>query len=174
MEQEGILILATQRCAGTNISKGIASYYNKKYVHEPNLFNIQWTTDDVVKLISNEYSFPNYTSKFNNIILITRRDLNSAKESLGFLYNVKHGFDQPWNSSKIEIIKKSKLYKKASVRLDYCTRCINVLSKELNIPIEYTEDILKDKKFTYSDIKIDPAYLEPNLKLRNTWNETAI
>lgn len=174
MEQKGVLILATQRCAGTNISKGIASYYDKKYIHEPNLFNIQWTTDDVVKLISNKYSFPKYVSKFKNIILITRRDLTSAKESLGFLYYVKHNFDQTWNSNKVEIVKKSKEYKSAAARLDYCTKCINFLSKELDIPIEYTEDVLINKKFNYSDIKIDPAYLEPNLKLRTTWNETAI
>ena len=50
MEQEGILILATPRCAGTNISKGIASYYNKEYIHEPNLFNTYWTKDDIIRL----------------------------------------------------------------------------------------------------------------------------
>jgi len=176
MEQEGVLILATQRCAGTNISKGIASHYNKKYIHEPNLVNVQWATDDVVKLISNMSSFPKYVSKFKNIILITRRDLASAKESLGFLYYNygNHKFDQTWNSNKIETVKKSKEYISAAARVDHCTKCLNFLSKELNIPIEYTEDILIDKKFKYSNIQIDSKYLAPELKLRSTWNETTI
>lgn len=174
MEQEGILILATPRCAGTNISKGIASYYNKEYIHEPNLFNTYWTKDDIIKVITNYSSLPQYTDFFNKIILIDRRDTQEQIESLAMMYSTGNDYTSKWNSKNLDKLKYSYPYVRAKERIDSCKKCINLLSKELDKDIEYTEDILKDKKFKYSNIQIDSKYLLPELKLRNTWDETTI
>ena len=174
MEQEGILVLATPRSAGSNISKGIASYYNKEYVHEPNFFNINWSTENVVKVITWYSSLPQYTSLFSNIILITRRDITAASESLAMIYCSGNKYTAKWNDKNLEKLRNSYFFIRAKERMKDCNRCIELLSKELNIKIEYTEDILKDKKFKHSNIKIDTNYLIPELKLRNTWDETTI
>ena len=90
------------------------------------------------------------------------------------MYSTGNDYTSKWNSKNLDKLKYSYPYVRAKERIDSCKKCINLLSKELDKDIEYTEDILKDKKFKYSNIQIDSKYLLPELKLRNTWDETTI
>ena len=179
--EQGILVLATQRCAGTNIAKGIASFYSKRYAHEPNVKTISWSDKDVVKVISNNTA-KEYIPQFKNIILVTRRDMLAAQESLGVMYykgNTTSRYDnhiiqQKWNDKYLNEIKKDSQYKVGCNRVEFANNVLKSISKQYSLPIEYTEDILKEKKLRHSDIKIDPDYLEPSLKLRATWDKSTI
>ena len=80
----------------------------------------------------------NISKDFKKIILLSRKDLIAVTESWSFLlYETKNGF----KSTYPYVWKKTPNYDEQFEFIQNCQKELEYLSKELNIPITYYEDI---------------------------------
>lgn len=182
----GILIISGPRTGSTNLLKSIGSAYNKKERFEPDIVK-KWppydSSNDVVKfvpvwdehidnggdLLSNYTSFYkgviDSTKEFNTIILLSRRNREEQLESLYVLGKYQYTVNKKWGIEK-EIDKESHLWKYITNWMYHLDIVMNNLSQDLNIPIDYYEDVYKNKSLTNKNIKLDLEYFKPKYKLR--------
>jgi len=162
-----ILIVSLPRTGSSQLLDNIAKQHNLKAIFEPfngsnankKLFDIKEHNDVVVKTIvcqapkkinnDNDDQFINeyltwvyeFIKDFNKIILLSRHDLTACVESLSFLvFNYKNsGF----KSYKPYYYKRppNEIYYKYEKQIMISDKIINIMSKNLNIPITYYEDI---------------------------------
>jgi hypothetical protein len=158
-----ILIISLPRTGSNSLMKKYANQHNLIMIGEP--FNeknknidFEWENMNniIVKTIVNQKPnhikedtiefYLDFSKKFDQIILLNRRDKKDCAESLAFLnYNEKNGFKfdkkyEWYETPNIEISKKF---------LEECDEQLTELSKLLMIDIIYYEDIFdinsKDK-----------------------------
>ena len=175
----GIIIVAQPRTGSTNLMRSIGSFYNKKTVFEPDLINNNPKCDctkDVVKFFpywpahfdnTMEYDYDvilKEIKKYNTIILLSRKNKEEQIESF---YSVKHllnaEYDIKWGNEIIDKTSKEfKFYKEYIKKFD---TILQKISEDLNIDINYYEDVYKNKKLN-NDIKLDLSYFSNEKKLR--------
>ena len=171
----GILIISGPRTGSSNLLKSISIAYNKKSVFEPDVFEKYPPYDsskDVVKFIpswehhlSKGYDLLPIAKEFNTVVLLNRRNREEQLESLyvmgkySLLNKVKWGIEK-------EIDKESEYWKYLTHWMSELDIVMNKLSKDLNIPIDYYEDVYKNKALTNKDINLDLEYFKPKYKLR--------
>ena len=182
----GILIISGPRTGSTNLMKSIASHYNKKEIFEPDIVK-KWppynSNKDVVKfiplwlehiskdakLLSNHKPFyksiVKNSKEFNTIILLNRRNREEQLESLYVIKKHLNGSHVRWGSEK-EIDKQSNYWHYITNWMYHLDIVLNNLSKDLDIPIDYYEDVYNNKTLTNKNIKLDLEYLKPKYKLR--------
>lgn len=177
----GILIIAAPRTGGTNLMKSIGSAYNKKTRFEPDIvkkFPYFNENKDVVKFVPMWFRHihdPHYfiyydnilksAKKFNTIIIINRKNKIEQTESLyvqQFFANQK--VSVKWVDSLVD--KNSYEYQFLEKYVDEIDVITKKLSLDLDIPIDYYEDVYKNKSLTNKNIKLDLEYFKPKYKLR--------
>ena len=176
----GILIIAAPRVGGTNLMKSIGSAYNKETCFEPDLINKSLTFDssnNVVKIIPFWFSHLDIdyediykkildeSKKFKTIILLDRKNKQEQIESL-YVLKMYYG-------TNVRVKWKDEFIDKNSNEYNICKRYINAfinvlqrLSNDLNLPIDYYEDVYKNKSLINKNIKLDLEYFKPKYKLR--------
>jgi len=177
----GILILAAPRVGGTNLMKSLGSYYNKKTCMEFDLIKKYPYFDsnkDVLKYVPlwesnydkilNTETYKNILDKsreFNTIILLDRKNKKEQLESYYVLKKYQEGNvsvkwrDESINRNDIDFIKWESY-------INSFTELFKMLSKDLKLPIDFYEDIYKNKSLTNKNIKLDLEYFKPKYKLR--------
>lgn len=165
------LIIAIPRSGSSNLLSSISSAYNLKSVFEPftNHTNIHsfYAKKSVCKVIA--YRLPykkliEFSRLFEKIILLSRKDTVAAAESF---VAMRHD-----NNSNSKLVW-NEVSKDNSIRIPYYIKevtnwksIISKLSIDLNLPIDYYEDVYSYKKLSDSSINLDLKYLEENRKLR--------
>ena len=103
--------------------------------------------------------------EFNTIILLNRRNREEQLESLYVIGKYQSPVNKKWGIEK-EIDKESHYWKYITNWMNHLDIVMNNLSEELNIPIDYYEDVYKNKSLTNKNIKLDLEYFKPKYKLR--------
>ena len=85
----------------------------------------------------------------------------------------KTGIKKRWGIEK-EIDKDSNYYGYLAQWMDELDIVLNKLSEDLNIPIDYYEDVYKNKTLSNKDINLELEYLNPKYKLRQVNPKTII
>ena len=155
----------------------ISSYYNIPSLFEP--FNTQkqipLNGDVVVKTLINHNTLSEYIKLsiyFDKVILLSRRDIIAMSESLYWVSKMwrEDGFKEDTNyhlseyefNEEVDVTEKE-LHRKVIDRVDL----MNKLSDELNIPLDYYEDVFyKNKTLNDNEIGLDLKFLDNTLKLR--------
>lgn len=166
-----ILIVSLPRTGSTSLMDKISKEKNLKPISEP--FDERrtrtelFTEDCVVKSIIKQHPhnvedivewYYNFSLKFDELILLSRKDLQACWESLSyFTYNEKYGF-----------LSTSEYYWENNPNIDYaknyileCNDMINALSKRTSVHIQYYEDLFdvnspeRLRKGNRRDLKID-------------------
>lgn len=153
-----ILIIALPRTGSTSLLEKLSKQYNLKAVFEPFIGASRYAYSDTLKNIvvkTMMYHLPpnsdnvidgyiQLSSKFDEVILLSRRNLNECSESWAYLQEhnqpkMKGGFHSQkhyiWNPPADDKIQKA---------LDFVVNLhseLEEIGKALNIPITYYEDI---------------------------------
>lgn len=171
-----VLIISLPRTGSTSLMKRIASENGLRSVFEPfgetnpdkpNL-NYDIVDDIVVKTMIFDVINPlddsiqfytEFSKKFNEVILLSRRNLKECAESLAYMEKwVGNGYTSHnqyvWNESGLNIDGKYEFIKKQNIDLEK-------LSEILNIPITYYEDIfdVNSNERYRKNVKIDKSKL---------------
>ena len=181
----GILIISAPRVGGTNLMKSLGSYYDKPTRMEPDIVKNYPPFDsnkDVVKYVPLWES--NYdkvidtkiyqdilssSNKFKTIILLDRKNKKEQLESYYVLrkYN-KGSVAKKWGNEIIQT--EDRLYKEFKKYINSFSKLFSMLSNDLKIPIDFYEDLYKNKSLLNKNIKFDLKYFQSNYKLRQEIN----
>lgn len=151
-----ILVLSLPRTGSTSFSKKLAEEHSLSFVFEPfapmaskfnklKNFDTDYTKDDIIvkTLINDEFDinwYVNFSSQFNKVYLLSRKDINACVESWAFLNHKRNetpGFDF-----------ETEYYWEKTPNYDECYNQIvrwgnklEVIASRLNQEILYYEDI---------------------------------
>ena len=179
----GIILVSQPRSGSTNLMKSIGSYYNKKQIFEPDLiknrpkcnhkndvvkFFPYWPSHFTKKEIYQYDDILNKIKKYNTIILLARRNKEEQVDSFYNTTQVINGdYLAKWSDEKVDKDSGTyKFYYNYFIELD---NIFNRLSNDLNLEINYYEDVFKNKKLNI-DINLDLTFLEQKNKLRQPSN----
>ena len=141
-----ILIVALPRTGSTSLLYQIAKEKKLTLFFEPfslkeNYYFNSTMDNIVVKTIVEQHSNNLDLAKdFDEVILLSRKDYRKHVESLSYLYyNIPNGYNsnKPYDYSvpPLEVIQK------AEKRINEMNAELGTLSEQLNIPIQYYEDL---------------------------------
>jgi hypothetical protein len=176
---KGCLIISTPRSGSTNLMKSIASAYSIPEQFEP--FAIggskKASSNKITKVIVERLTVKRLIAlsrEYDKTVLLTRKDATAASESWCFMKeNLDISFvNVKWTSASNTFNpKKLDEYK---LRFNSQVGKIEKLSKALNTPIDYYEDLYHTKTLLDTSIKLDLTFLDSSKKLRAVRNETYI
>lgn len=171
-----VLIISLPRTGSTSLMKRIAESNNLKPIFEPfgitnptspNL-NYDIVSDIVVKTMifdtintsdDNIQFYTDFSKKFDEVILLSRKNLKECAESLAYMEKwVGNGYTSHnqyvWDESGLNIDGKYEFVKRQNADL-------KKLSEILNVPITYYEDIfdINSNQRYRKNIKIDKSKL---------------
>lgn len=162
-----LLIITVVRSGSSRLLESIASYYGQEGIFEPTTPDYRREFDpnsDIVKIAIQTLSIEEHlelVSKFDNVILLDRRDIIAQSESYLNLWNVLGGrYDTKYISKSFsqeqidETVDKFNKWKKD----------LEEISNHINKPIIYLEDLLQFKDI--EGIEYDKSFFEPEYKLR--------
>ena len=153
------LIIAHPRSGSTNLMKSIASGNNIMSCFEP--FGPHRGNLNGNKCVT----FSSFINSYEKVVLLARRDTKLAAESLTKLY-ANGGYPiAPWVSLTKEEEKKIPRYIE---EIDRGKDNLAILSKALDIPIDYYEDVYTNMTLLDTSIKLDVSYLDNSKKLKKT------
>jgi hypothetical protein len=164
---DSILIVGIPRSGTTSLLKSISTYYKLKQIFEPTyeeLTNVD-VGGSVVKICAGYWfkrdQILEQINRFDKVVLLTRRDLKSAAESLYVLKNHNNRIiNKQWSIRNIPNIDKEYSQQKESHEI------IKELSEITSIEINYYEDLYSVKKLKDESIGLNPEWLESRHKLR--------
>ena len=153
-----ILIISLPRTGSTELGKKLSIDYNLKYVCEPfnggnKLLKDKDLNNIVLKTIL--FHLPTYVDEpnrinwlielsknFNEIILLSRRNLIACAESWAYLqYNEKQ---KRFKADSPYLWEKTPNYDEEFKFIEMCNLELESISQKLNIPITYYEDIYNE------------------------------
>lgn len=163
-----ILIISLPRTGSSNLLFKLAEENKLKSIYEPFhdgtnqfknwIYNPEEDNIIIKTIINHHYDNLQLAKNFNKIILLSRRDLKSCTESwIYFIKNVNNSFTS-YQSYYYENIYDKEFDYYYKIIKEYHSEIEN-LSRILNIPITYYEDIFdiksseKLRKFNKKDIK---------------------
>lgn len=162
------LIISTPRSGSTNLMLSISSAYNLPFLFEPIInpsVNIDYknVTKIIVDKLQTYNNWMQFVNRYENIILLTRKDIKSAAESLNVIEETRYNINnEEWDESEI-VKSKMDLYMD---RMTTMTNDIIEISNILNLPVNYYEDVYSKKRLVDSSIKLDLSFFSSDLKLR--------
>ena len=177
----GILIIAAPRVGGTNLMKSIGSYYNKitrmeydivrknrKYNPNEDVLKYVPIWEKTIESIMDAEIYENIlksAKEFQTIILLDRKDKIKQAQSYYVLKTYNRGkVDKKWGDECS--INHDDRYNFYEYYINSFTELFEKLSYDLSIPIDYYEDVYKNKSLTNKNIKLDLEYFKPKYKLR--------
>jgi hypothetical protein len=154
-----ILIIATPRCGGYTLHRELAKTYNLTAIHEPNWKGLdkEFIEGSCVKTIVYENTFEELISlavKSDKVILLDRKDKVAQTQAIVSL-NANDGnmFKKwEWEEGKHS----SEYIINWAVTLTEGNSKLQNLSKELNIPLEYYEDIFYGDGLADKELEFKP------------------
>jgi hypothetical protein len=162
-----VLILTVVRSGSSRLLESIASHYGQEGIFEPTTPDYKREFDpssDIVKIAIQTLSIEEHLeliSKFDNVILLDRKDILAQSESYLNLWNVLGGrYDTKYISKSFsqeeinETMDKFYRWKKDLVEI----------SNHINKPITYLEDLLQFKDI--EGVEYDRSFFKPEYKLR--------
>ena len=186
----GILIIAGPRTGGTGLMNSIGKAYNKEtrfeydIVNKTNYYN---PNKDVVKFVPlwhqhltiphgkfNESFYDWYDKilinckEFKTIILLNRRDVQAQIDSYSIM--IKNRLSNisshtKWHPSELKTLDEIDVVK-INNYIHSMVVVMKKLSEDLNLNIDYYEDVYKNKTLTNKTIKLDLEYFKPKYKLK--------
>lgn len=158
-----ILIIALPRTGSSNLLKGIAEgnslnksevYYEPFHLNKKNQ-DLIYTKNTLVKTLveqtTNEFLLQ-YKEKFDKVILLSRKNLFKATESLAHSFQ-SEDFHKPYKFSSKDIDKKWIKYSENYIKKAYIQ--LLKFSSLTKIPITYYEDLYSgNKEFVKNFLKI--------------------
>lgn len=157
-----ILIIALPRTGSTTLLYRTAKEKNLKAFFEPfslkeNYYFNSNMKNIVVKTIIHQHPDNVSLAKdFDEVILLSRKNLKSHTESLAYLYhNAPEGYNS--NNSYSYIEPPLKTLEKAKDQILKKNKELKALSKELNVPIQYYEDLFDENSPDRLRIKNIPS-----------------
>jgi hypothetical protein len=162
-----LLIVTVVRSGSSRLLESIASHYGQEGIFEPTTPDYKRKFDpnsDIVKIAIQTLSIEEHLkliSKFDNVILLDRKDIIAQSESYLNLWNVLGGrYDTKYVSKSFsqeqidETIEKFTKWKKD----------LEEISNHINKPIIYLEDLLQFQDI--EGIEYNKSFFEPKHKLR--------
>lgn len=167
-----VLILSTVRSGSSRLLESISSYYNQEGIFEPTTPRYKKDFDptkDIVKIVIQTLSIEEHLeliNKFENVILLDRKDIKAQVESYLNLWTYLNGdYNKKYVAKEFseEVINET-LHKFKKWKSD-----LKKISKKINKPIIYLEDLLEFKKI--KGIGYDTKFFKKEYKLRqkNKW-----
>ena len=166
------LIVAAPRSGSSNLMRSIAKGNNLKVCFEP--FGSKKDPRDLkidghcTKAISKRRTiefWEKLSKKFDKVVLQARRDIKAQAESYVKLRLTKGpgNPDMKW----IELNDHEKTFLPIGIeQIEEAVFIIEELSKRMNIPIDYYEDIYTNYTLNDKSIKLDKSFLDPSRKCR--------
>ena len=161
------LIITVVRSGSSRLLQSIASHYGQEGIFEPTTPDYRREFDpssDIVKIAIQTLSVDEHIellNKFDNVILLDRKDVIAQSESYLNLWNVLGGrYDSKYISKSFtqEQIKDT-VYKFNKWKKD-----LKEISSRINKPIIYLEDLLEFKAI--EGVEYDTNFFKPEYKLR--------
>ncbi len=171
----GLIVVSGPRTGSTNLMYSLASSYSIPYIFEPDIltdFEYSNYKDNVVKYVPlADYNLDYYNrlieiiKQFDVIILLDRKNKEEQSESFYSLKNYGT-FYKKWGHQYIDKI--SEQYKDILRDIKIQSEVLLKLSEDLNLEIDYYEDLFNNKTLTDITIGLDTKYLNNKYKLRQT------
>lgn len=155
------------RCGGRYFTKSLSKTYGLKYYHEP----LKEIKDDnsVVKYLTKTKSIDRLCDLLkdaDHVFLLDRRDLESQLESTVSLYYKQKDWNLKWIWDESLIHKE--MYNPLRNDLIESSKTLEMVSKQLNIPIIYYEDLY----YNTQSVDLQGLTFEPDLsdklRIKNT------
>ena len=169
----GLIIVCGPRTGSTNLMLSLASSYSLPYIFEPDIitdFDYSKYKNKIVKYVllgeldSDYYKrLIDIIKQFDTVILLDRKNKEEQSESFYSLRNYGT-FYKKWGHQYID--KTSEQYKDILRDVKIKSEVLVKLSEELNLKINYYEDVFYNKILNDANIKLDLKYLNNNYKLR--------
>lgn len=169
----GLIIVSGPRTGSTNLMLSLSSVYSIPYIFEPNItvdFDYSNYKNNVVKYVLLGDSDLEYYEKligivkqFDIIILLDRKNKEEQSESFYSLRNYGT-FYKKWGKEYID--KESEQFKNILSDVNNKSNLLLKLSNDLNLKIDYYEDLFNNKTLNDKSIKLDKKYLSDKYKLR--------
>lgn len=169
----GLIIVSGPRTGSTNLMLSLSSVYSIPYIFEPNItvdFDYSNYKNNVVKYVLLGDSDLEYYEKlieivkqFDIIILLDRKNKEEQSESFYSLRNYGT-FYKKWGKEYID--KESDQFKNILSDVNNKSNLLLKLSNDLNLKIDYYEDLFNNKTLNDKSIKLDKKYLSDKYKLR--------
>ena len=149
-----ILIIALPRTGSTNLGTTLSKKHGLEYIFEPFNFYTSLPVENSYhkKLVKTMvFDCPKYinenqrlnfildlTKKFEEVILLSRKDLNAVVESWSYL---KYNNDKNFNSKKEYFWEETPNLQIEKEFIKNCQKDIDYLSNHLNVDLTYYEDL---------------------------------
>ena len=145
---KNLLIIALPRSGGTTFMSKMGKELGLPVRFEPELTS--WPVEpknDVTKVIVDKFQFIDIVAlaeNYENVILHSRHDILACAESMAAMtWHWKDGTDHsqhPWKANKLASVPQWYI-EQTCHRITHCQLLMHVLSQELNLPIQYYEDM---------------------------------
>lgn len=169
----GLIIVSGPRTGSTNLMLSLSSSYSIPYIFEPNItveFDYSKYKNNVVKYVLSGNSDVGYYKKlieivkqFDIIILLDRKNKKEQAESFYCLRNYGT-FYKKWGREYIN--RESDQFKNFLTDFKNKSNLLLKLSNDLNLKIDYYEDLFNNKSLNDKRIVLDIEYLSNKYKLR--------
>ena len=162
-----VLILSTVRSGSSRLLEAVSSYYNQNGIFEPTTPQYKKEFDptkDIVKIVIQTLSIEQHLEliqKFENVILLDRKDIKSQVESYLNLWTYLNG---DYNKKYIAEEFSEEVINQTLDKFKKWKSDLEKISKKINKPIIYLEDLLEFKEI--KGIGYDTKFFEKEYKLR--------
>ena len=108
--------------------------------------------------------------KYDKIVLLGRKNIKEAAESFAALIKKEFKLDQKWSPLDIKDTDISSIVE----NYQHCKVNLEKLSKLIDVPIDWYEDVYSSKTLKDKSIPLDELFLRPELKSRLEINERTL
>ena len=154
-----ILIIASPRCGGYALHRELAKTYNLTAIHEPTWFgmNKDFKDNTCVKALVYKNTIEELValaSRFDKVILLDRKDKIAQTQAIVSLN--ANGGDMKAKWEWKENTHPSEVIIKWACTLTNCNNTLKELSKELDIPLEYYEEVYYGDGLANKELEFKP------------------
>ena len=182
---KNLLIISEFRCGSSNLLYAIAKAYGYTAQFEPDSNKIKKKLkikdNTVVKIIVGENTqninyYTNLISKFDKIILLSRKDFKKQCEAYWALGNLNNSeWNKKWHVKDLPInIQTLDSWKIVKNFLSKQKELLKQISEQSKIQIQYYEDIYLNKSLEDKSIKLNLDYFDEKYKLRHEHSQTIV
>jgi hypothetical protein len=169
-----ILVINVNRSGSTNFCKGLSKYFGVKYypspereyvLHQPKELDFYKNNPNIhhKRTLNNTFeSLSEVCSIYDNIILLSRRNLNECVESWAYISTMRDNPNVKFGSHTSRYVwEKTDNYEEVEEELYKGNRILENLSSAFNIPITYYEDLYyTNSKETIESLNLGIKYDE--------------
>lgn len=169
-----ILVINVNRSGSTNLCKGLSKYFQVKYypspersyiLHQPKELDFYKENPNVLHMrtLNNTVeSLSRVCDIYDNIIILSRRNLTEAIESWAYISTMRDDPNVKFGSHTTRYVwEKTENYDEVEYELHKGNQIIETISTKYNIPITYYEDLYyTNQKQTVESFNLEIDYGE--------------